>query len=115
MPRSRCWPASGRFAYFAFDGFNRSEKSHVVEKLFPNMVCDSVHDFGAVVSRIDVHAERSCSEWHVYHLDDCLGDIKNIGIGLRGNFKALHDLGGQCRSRAGLILGKPLLICRRTA
>ena len=46
-------------------GFKRSERPHAVQHLFARAVDDAEGHGGAVVARVDVHAERA--------LDQCVG------------------------------------------
>ena len=49
--------------------------------LGPDAVGDAIDDFGAVLRRIDMDAERPCAEGHADDIDDGLGDCAGIGVG----------------------------------
>ena len=51
-----------------------------MQKLGPDTVCDGVDYLAAILSRIDVHAERPFAKWHVDDLDDGIGDSGNIRV-----------------------------------
>ena len=67
-------------------------------------VGDAVDNFGAVLRRIDVRAERPLAEGHADHADDRFGDGPCIGVGGLKRGETLQRLIRQARIRPLIIL-----------
>jgi hypothetical protein len=49
-------------------------KPYPTQKLGPNTIGDCIDYLTTILSRVDVHAERSFAKWHVDNLDDGVSD-----------------------------------------
>src|ERR1700743_2286200 len=72
----------------------------------------TVHNFGTVLCWIDMNAERTLTEWHVYYTCDRLGDIGDISIGRRCSGEALHDVVSTMGIRTVVVFRLTLFVFR---
>jgi hypothetical protein len=73
-------------------GCKKIIKAYPMQKLGPNMIGYSVDYFAAILSRIDVYAERSFAKWHVDDFYYSISDSSNICVRRLNGGKTLLNL-----------------------
>ena len=73
-------------------GCEQITEAYSMQKLGPDMIGDGIDYLTAILSRVDVYAERSFPEWHVDDLNDGVGHGSDIGVRRLSGSKSLLDL-----------------------
>ena len=89
-------------------------KAKVAKQLGTNAICHAIHDFRAIVCRIDVETERAFAERHSHNSYDCIRHCRDICINRCGARKSVHDLSCEVCVGTGLIRRERGFVMRRT-
>jgi hypothetical protein len=73
-------------------GCKEITQAYPTQKLSPDTIGDGVDYLTAILSRVDVYAERSFAKWHVDYLDEGFGDGSDIRVRRHTGGKAILDL-----------------------